>query len=222
MAILAKSTGSGNSNIKPLEAGTYVARCYSMVHLGTNTEEILGKEKTLNKVRLTWELPTELEVFSEDKGEQPRIISEEYTLSMHEKSTLRPMLEAWRGKAFTEKEAQAFDVCKLLGVPCMLTIVNKTSKKGNTFAKVQGVSKMMKGVECPEQINETFLLDYDNFDMEKANSLPDFIQEKIFSSVEFNALMGEVEEKRMEATLQQPQLDGNGEPVGDIDPDLGF
>jgi hypothetical protein len=69
----------------------------------------------------------------------------------------------------------------------------------------------MKGVECPAQINETFLLDYDNFDMEKANSLPDFIQEKIFSSVEFNALMGEAEvEKR--AIDTEPAIDEDGLP----------
>jgi hypothetical protein len=212
MAITATNTGGGSSNIKPLEPGTYIARCYSMVHIGTNTEEILGKEKTLNKVRISWELPTELEVFKEENGQQPRVISEEYTLSMHEKSTLRPMLEAWRGKAFTEAEARAFDVSNLLGVPCMLTITHKTSKSsGKVFAKVAGASKLMKGVECPAQINETFLLDYDNFDMEKANSLPDFIQEKIFSSVEFNALMGEAEvEKR--AIDTEPAIDEDGLP----------
>ena len=195
MAINATSTSTSN-NVAPLEPGTYVARCYSMIHIGTNKEVIQGKEKTLNKVRIGWELPTEFAVFKEENGEQVRVVSEEYTLSMHEKSTLRPMLEAWRGKAFTEEEAKNFDVSKLIGAPCMITIANKTSAKGKVYAKVSGASKLMKGVECAAQISETFLLDYDTFDMEKANSLPDFIQDKIFSSMEFNALQGEAEQEK--------------------------
>ena len=88
MAITATSKGSSN-NIPTLEPGTYVARCYSMIHVGTNKEVIEGKEKTLNKIRITWELPTEFAVFSAEKGEQVRVISEEYTLSMHRSGSLR-------------------------------------------------------------------------------------------------------------------------------------
>jgi hypothetical protein len=47
------------------------------------------------------------------------VISKEFTLSMHEKSTLRQFLESWRGKAFTEKEALSFDVTALIGKPCL-------------------------------------------------------------------------------------------------------
>lgn len=47
------------------------------------------------------ELPTELRVFSEKKGEQPLVIDKEYTLSMAEKSNLRKDLKLWRGKEFT-------------------------------------------------------------------------------------------------------------------------
>ena len=85
--------------------------------------------KQVNKVRITWELPTELKVFNPDKGEQPQAISKEFTLSMHEKSSLRAFLTSWRGKGFTEDEAKAFDVTKLLGVPCMLSIVHEPGKK---------------------------------------------------------------------------------------------
>jgi hypothetical protein len=65
---------------------------------------------------ITWELPTELEVFHEEKGEEPYVVSKTYTLSMHEKATLRRDLESWRGQGFTEKEAEAF----ILAVPLIL------------------------------------------------------------------------------------------------------
>ena len=43
--------------------GTYVARCYRMIELGTLKEEFQGQVKMLQKVQITWELPTEKAVF---------------------------------------------------------------------------------------------------------------------------------------------------------------
>ena len=58
MAIIA--TSNGGTSYEPIPSGSYPARCYSMIHLGTIEENILGTVKKLNKVRITWELPTEL------------------------------------------------------------------------------------------------------------------------------------------------------------------
>ena len=114
MAILATTTATQRELIP---AGNYLARCYQMIEIGTVREIILGEEKVLKKVRIGWELPTEKRVFNEEKGEQPFVISKEFTLSMHEKSSLRGMLKSWRGKDFTEDEAKAFDITNLIGKP---------------------------------------------------------------------------------------------------------
>ena len=106
----------GNDFAK-VEPGTYMARCYSMVELGHIDTEFNGEKKKAHKVMLTWELPEEMAVFNEDKGPEPYSVSKTYTLSMHEKSTLRKDLESWRGKGFTELEAAKFDITKLLGWP---------------------------------------------------------------------------------------------------------
>ena len=116
------ATNEGGGNYAPLEAGTYPARCYSMVHIGTIQEEFQGEKKTMNKVRISWELPTELKEFKQGEGEKPYVLSKEFTLSLHEKSSLRAFLKSWRGKDFTEEEAKSFDVTKLLGVTCMLSL----------------------------------------------------------------------------------------------------
>ena len=50
MAITATNEGGGNYT--PVPAGIYAARCYSMVHIRTVTENIMGEDKTLNKVRI--------------------------------------------------------------------------------------------------------------------------------------------------------------------------
>jgi hypothetical protein len=185
MAILATNTGTVN-NFEPIEAGSYPARCYSMIHIGTIKENFQGDEKTMNKVRITWELPTELKVFKEENGEQPHVVSKEFTLSLHEKATLRAFLKNWRGKDFTEEEAKAFDIEKLIGAPCMLNITHKKSKDGTkTYAEIGSVSKLPKGLECPEQINPSFVWTYEDFDAEKFNKLPEFLRNKMVTSVEY-------------------------------------
>lgn len=183
------ATNSG----KPKElipAGNYVARCYQMIHVGTVMEDYQGIPKLQNKVRLGWELPTETKVFDEAKGEQPFVISNEYTLSLSDKANLRKILASWRGKDFTEAEAACFDVTKLLGVPCMLNIIHKTNADGTkTYANIATVSPLPKGFECPAQVNKTILLDYDNFDGAVFDSMPDFIKDKIKTSLEYAAMM---------------------------------
>ena len=186
MAIIATTSSKGQST--PIEAGTYVARCYSMIYMGTLTEEFQGQVKHQKKVRVTFELPTELKVFKAENGEQPQVIGKDFTLSMHEKGTLRKMLQSWRGKAFTDAEAQNFDITKLLGVPCMLSIVHKISKTGNTYAEIATISPMMKGMACPEQINESFEFNVDNFSEDEFNNLPEFIKDKVKSSAEYKKL----------------------------------
>ena len=182
MPITASNTGT---NFAPVPAGTYVARCFSMVHIGTIPEEYQGETKEQNKVRISWELPTEKKVFNEEKGEQPYSVSKDFTLSMHEKANLRKFLESWRGRGFTEDEAKSFDVTRLLEKPCMLSVIHKTSKQGKTYAEISSVSTLPKGFECPPQINPTFEFSFENFSQEKFDSLPDWLKDKIKTSKEY-------------------------------------
>jgi hypothetical protein len=198
MAIIAESTGG--SNYEPVEAGTYAARCYSMVYLGTLDEKFQGQEKTQKKVRLTFELPTELKVFKEEKGEQPCVLSKDFTLSMHEKSGLRKFLQNWRGKAFTEDEAKKFDITVLLGKPCMLSVIHKTSAaNGKTYAEIAGVSTLMKGMAIAEQINPTFEFSVLDWDTEKFEMLPQFLKDKVMKSHEYMAMSGQAMQEKINA-----------------------
>lgn len=185
------ATTNGNTPRELIPTGNYIARCYKMIHIGTVEEIILGEKKVLNKVRIGWELPTELRVFNEEKGEQPLVIDKEFTLSLYEKSALRGVLKSWRGKDFTEEEAKCFDITKLLGVQCMINIIHKPSKRdaSKVYEEIAGITAVPKGITVPAQINSTFCLDYDNFDESKFNSLPDFIKQKMQTSMEYSALI---------------------------------
>ena len=182
---------SSNQKKEIVPAGTHFARCYSMIHIGVVEWEFQGEKKFNNKVRLTWELPYEMRDFG---GEQkPLVISKEYTLSMHEKSNLRKDLEMWRGKVFTNKELGSFDVTDLLGKTCNISVIHKVAKNGNEFAQVGGVSAIQKGVEVLEQFNPTFIFNYgDHFDLDWLDMQPEWIQEQIKSSEDYQYKINEL------------------------------
>lgn len=187
MAINATNNGKARELIP---AGNYIARCYQMIEIGTITETVMGKNVTHPKVRIGWELPLEMRVFNAEIGEQPMVISQEYTLSLNEKSSLRKMLASWRGKDFTEDEAKSFDITKLLGVACMLNIIHKPKKIDPTsfYQTISSISALPKGMSAPPQINKTFILSYDHFDDDLFSNLPDFIRNVMKTSEEYLAI----------------------------------
>ena len=71
----------------------------------------------------------------------------------------------------------------------MLSVTHNVSpKNGKTYANITGVSAMPKGIEAPEQINESFIWDYDtNFSVEAFSEFPNWIQDKITVTPEWAA-----------------------------------
>lgn len=188
MAIIAPKSGGSNLPKKVVPAGSHVARCYSMIQIGTVESEYLGEKKTLHKVMIDFELPLETAVFREGEPEKPFVISKEYTLSFHEKSTLRSHLQSWRGKAFTDEEAAKFDITKLVGATCMLNVVHKASTDGTkTYANIASISPIPKGLTCPEQVNPTRILAYDSWNQDVFMSLPEWLADKISATPEYKS-----------------------------------
>jgi len=188
MAIIATSKASTPREL--IEPGNYAARCYKMIQIGTVEEVIQGEKKIMHKVRIGWELPLELKVFKEGEEAKPLVIDQEYTLSMSPKANLRRALTSWRGKDFTEEEAEAFDITRLLGVACMLNIIHKPSKKDptNIYEEISSISTVPKGYQIPAQILPIQVLSFDNFNKELFESLPDFIKNKIKTSEEYKLM----------------------------------
>jgi len=189
MPIIAENNGSDFNKILP-PSGNHLAICVRMIHLGTLEVEWQGQKKKQNKVRLYFELSHEQAVFDEHKGPENFIVSKEYTLSMHEKSNLRKDLESWRGKAFTDDQAEAFDITVLLNVPCMLNvIIKKHESSGNEYALIAGISQLPKGMEKPVAVNTPFEFSVLEFDRAKFDTLSEFLREKIESSDEYKKMI---------------------------------
>jgi hypothetical protein len=71
----------------------------------------------------------------------------------------------------------------------MLNVIHVTSKDGSKqYASISGITPLPKGIDCPPQVNKSICLSFDNFDNALFNSMPDFIKEKIVSSVEYKAM----------------------------------
>lgn len=89
---------------------------------------------------------------------KPFIVQKRYTASLHEKSKLRPELESWRGRAFTEDELKEFDLEKLLGANCLLNVAHVV-KDGKTYANVTAVMPLKRGMEKLVATNYTRVVD---------------------------------------------------------------
>lgn len=122
------------------DADIHYAICAISFDLGMKVNEQFGKIEP--KIMLAWELEQRME------DGRPFMLSREYTLSLHKKSNLRKLIEAWRGKAMTEAEAEDFDTDVLVGKTCRISVVhNKSEHTGKTYANVQAV--MPPGAKCP-------------------------------------------------------------------------
>jgi len=211
MALTAPIGGSSNRQIAP--EGSYPARCYQIIDLGTTEQggNFPGKKR---KVQFLFELPTELAVFDEDKGKQPYYVRSIYTLSMNEKALLRRDISAWMGKKITDDQAKKLDIFTLLGKTCMVNIAHVT-KGENTYANIISFAPLMKGYECPAPINEAFTYTPTAHDQATFAKLPEFIQDKIKESDEYIA-MSRNEQKS--AFNKPPQ---NFEELPDIDDIFG-
>jgi hypothetical protein len=124
------------SNYTPPDEGLYKFVCVDVVDLGM-------KENKFNK-RLQQKVKLYLMLDTED-AEMP-VIGQEYTNSLHEKAKLRHHLEAWRGRKFTDQELNGFDLEKLIGASGQAQIVHSISSEGNTFANVQALVPLGKGM----------------------------------------------------------------------------
>lgn len=153
MSIIA--TTSSSDKFVGVSTGVHKARCVRMIDLGTQRSEYQGEVSWKRQILVSWEVPSELS----NSGE-PLLISKFYTLSLHEKSNLGKDLTAWRGRAFTELEKQQFDITALLGVPCMLNIVE--GRNGNT--KVGSVMPLPKNDTLEPQFHENLQFSIDDFE----------------------------------------------------------
>jgi hypothetical protein len=204
MGTVAKLSGTGQS--KPAPAGNHVAVCVGVIDLGTQfVKGYQGQpDDWVYQVMLQWELSDALM----DDG-RPFMVSRRLRLSMHEMSGLRKILQSWRGGSFSEAEAREFDVKNVLGKPCMLNLVHKTSEKsGTVYANVDSISPLHKQIARPEPVNPLVYYAIEEGDPEKAG-LPEWVCKLIRQSKEFTGQSP----ASMPTTNGSPPADNKDDPI---------
>lgn len=139
------------------------------------------------KVMLNFEIPGERVEVKKENGETepaPMTIGKEYTLSLNEKANLRKDLESWRGRQFTTDELKGFQVEKVVGQPCMLSVLHKPNAQGKVYARISAISGLPKGVECPPIWHQPVIYEIDHGDNDIFKALPNWIKAKILASGE--------------------------------------
>lgn len=180
MALTLPVGGNGGGDFKRAPSGSHIGVCNMVADCGLQP----GFEgKAQRKLYIRFEIPAERVEYEKDgkQVEGPLTIGSFYTASMNEKATLRKHLEGWRGKSFTDDEAAAFDVSKLLGKACMLSVIEKESG-GKTYSNISGVGKLPKGMAEPQAENDLLYFDSDSGAAE-FDALPKWLREKIENQI---------------------------------------
>ena len=176
---------------EPIDPGPYPARVVQVIDLGLQKQfPWKGKEKPpAYKIHITYELVDEFMLDDEgnEETDQPRWVSEDfpvYSLSAENAKSTE------RYNAIDPECIHEGDFGAVGGMACTVNVVNKAGKganAGKVYDNVGGVSTIRKrdAANCPELVNEVVMFDLDNPDIAVFNDLPDFLQNKIKSNLEF-------------------------------------
>lgn len=226
-----KIVGGGNTERVEqdnLAAGVYKARIVQIIDYGIQPQRAYqGQSKPpAQTIGVTYEL---LDEFMKDEDgndieDKPRWISEDFPLHSLKadmaKSTKRYL-------ALDPTQEHGGNWPDLIGMPCMVTVVNNPGKEGKVYDNVGNVSAMRPrdAAAAPELVNDPKVFDLDAPDMEVFNKMPKWIQDKIKGNLQFKssplekALGGVVEEKlakagpkKAKAVEEDPPFDGDDNP----------
>lgn len=162
----------------PVEPGVYMAVCIGFIDLGEQYSEMFKSYS--NKGMYIWELPGEtIEIDGEQK---PRQLSKEFTMSASKKGNLRGFIESWNSKSYSDDEFMEFDLFEQIGKPCQLNVVLNESKE---YSNVDNLMPIPKGFPAPTTDTKHIKWDMENWNEEVFKELPEWIQEKIKKSTQY-------------------------------------
>jgi hypothetical protein len=188
MPLYAKSKGGEDFPI--VGPGMKQGVCYLIADIGTQPSNS-PQFKPRRQVVIGWELPGEPKIEIErdrKKTLMPRVLSRTFGLSLSKKSNLKPVLESWRGRPFTEVELDGFDLQKVLGANCLLNVINERRDDGKTFANIASVSPLMPQMVKARAENPLTFFSFEDYP-KGAITIPatvhDWIKAKIMQSKEW-------------------------------------
>jgi len=157
--------GSGGS--QPAPEGTHMCICIGVIDLGTQPSQ-WGPRR---QVAISFELI--------DLGlseSRPFVISRVFTNSLHEKSSLRAILESWIGSQAIARED--FSLAEIVGKPAMITVIHR-HRLNRTFSEIATVSAVPQGVTRSfTHRSRLITFDIDTDSIDKLEGMPRWLIER--------------------------------------------
>lgn len=145
--IVAKNEG-GTFQIAP--TGQYAAVCCDVIDLGVVETTWKGTIKKQHKCAIVFQLND-----VDEKGKRYEV-AERFTVSMFDAARLRGFLGNWRGKPYSDAEAEAGAPLHVLeGVNALVQIEHNTGASGKVYANVGSIMKAPKGAPTLKVENYT-------------------------------------------------------------------
>jgi len=211
--------GNGGNRVhqKLIKRGAHMARIVQVIDIGVQKRKPWKgtEKKPVQMMRVTYEFPKVLMMDEDGKPikDKPRWLTEKmplYPLKVENaKSTLRMSVIDPEG----ELEG---DWTQVGNLPVMVTI---THSKDGKYSNIGSVSEMMEGMDVPELQNPVKIFTMDEPDLEAYNSLPEFIQEEITSSLDFN---GSALEKLLNGDAEEVVKEEPEEEEYEVDDDVPY
>ena len=170
-------------SLPPIPGGTYLGICVYSIALGEQLCEFEGKSKGYyNQVMLGFEICGQtVEI---DGKQEPRVLSKTFNATKGKKSGLRKFLGAWEAKEMTDDEYLDSDTNDYVGRPAFLTIVlNETGE----YSNIDGIAPLPTGlpIDVPKPMSQLIRFDMEPWDQKLFESLPEWAQERIKKSTEY-------------------------------------
>lgn len=173
---MAKVFSKGNTNFEPAPADVHNGVCIGVYDIGTH----VGAYGAKRSVKILFEIDAQ-----RNDGKN-FVVSRDYGFTISKKSKLREMIEAWRGKPFTEaEESEGFDLAKLLGQSCAVQIIHK-QVGADTYANIGGITKLMKGMQPMKPTYPLCSYFFDDHGKNIPAGTPDWVAKKIKESQEWS------------------------------------
>lgn len=169
--------------LPPVDPGVYVAVCVHSIDLGEQLCEYKDSKSYNNQVQLVFELIGEtIEI---DGKQEPRTLSRTFNFAQSKNSALRKFVQSWLGKTLSDEAFANFDTNDLVGMPAQLSVI--LSESGE-YANIDAVMQLPKGMPAPQATVPLIRFDMEPWDDAAFKSLPDWVQEKVKKSTQYQKL----------------------------------
>ena len=208
-AIASANSNYEHKDYETLEAGVYPARCIVCAELGTFDVMWQGEAKTRKELLLGFEVGELMQ------DGLPFVVSWRGTNSLNENSKLFKLLSTWRGKPFSQAELAHFEMKNVLDKCCLINVTT-SEKDGKTWAKVDNIMPLPKGMNCAERVND--LVDFGIHEIKEGDweKLWPWVQKAVLKSregINYQHLNGTIAVgARREAPQSNPVVDESDLP----------